>query len=345
MGAAYSISHKEGHGNIYKPWINNTVGNFFENWIGVFYGNVPRNFTTTHISIHHRLDAGRGDTLYNWDIPRSCIPSFMLYLVRGVFHCTGFGGLVQFYSSPRKRDRNINFKKLGKGCAIFWLATPVVVGYFFDLSFYFWIIVQPLLCMTFFLSIINHGFHGFIELDENGVHIGNVTSTTMVGGLDDYFGEDDHMAHHHYVGVYYRNLPEHQRKQIDVWAEEKASVFQGFDVFTFAVWVLLKGWPVMAKRYLDFSGKMSQQEIETMLELRAKRRDTEYSGVLPAIPWGEKVQTCIDEDVEKALISVLFPSFDCHSRKLQLWICEKMGEGLPPIKSLLDLGFASQESE
>merc|ERR1712194_851956 len=91
------------------------------NWVGVFYGNIPYNFSTTHISLHHRLDAGRGDTLYNWDIPRGCVPSFMLYLVRGLAHCTGFGGLLQFYRSPRKRDNTVCFRKLLLGCFIFWV--------------------------------------------------------------------------------------------------------------------------------------------------------------------------------------------------------------------------------
>eukprot|EP00656_Telonema_subtile_P008993 TRINITY_DN14201_c0_g1_i1.p1 TRINITY_DN14201_c0_g1~~TRINITY_DN14201_c0_g1_i1.p1 ORF type:complete len:573 (-),score=126.09 TRINITY_DN14201_c0_g1_i1:274-1992(-) len=339
MGAAYSIAHKEGHFNLYRPWIKKTVGNFFENWIGVFYGSVPYNFTTTHISLHHRLDAGRGDTLYNWDIPRGCVPSLMLYLVRGVAHCSGFGGALQFAMSPRKRDNQVCFRKLAWGCFVFWVLTPAVLCSVFNASFFFWVVVQPLFCMTFFLSIINHGFHGYIAFDKNKDYIKSVTSTTMVGSWDDYFGEDDHMAHHHHVGVYYRDLPAHQRKQCRDWSSEHASVFQGLDVFTNAVCVVLKAWPLLATRYMDFSGKLTQPQIEVMLEERAMRRDSEYSGVMPAVPWSGRTKTWVEKYEDKSLLSTVWPGFDVKARALQHWVAWKMDEGLPPLKPLEKLGF------
>merc|ERR1711971_1110833 len=92
MGAAYTLAHKEGHNpSLYKPWIKNTLGNVFENWVGLLYGNVPYNFSTTHIALHHRLNAGQGDTLYCWDIDRSSWPEFLLYLSRGLLHMSGLG--------------------------------------------------------------------------------------------------------------------------------------------------------------------------------------------------------------------------------------------------------------
>ncbi len=39
MGGAYTFAHKEGHhrnGGLYRPWIARTVGNFWENWMGVW---------------------------------------------------------------------------------------------------------------------------------------------------------------------------------------------------------------------------------------------------------------------------------------------------------------------
>eukprot|EP00939_MAST-03C_sp_MAST-3C-sp1_P002392 g2392.t1 len=347
MGAAYSIAHKEGHFEIYRPWIKKTVGNLFENVFGIFYGSVPNNFTTTHISIHHRLDGGRGDTLYNWDISRSSVPSFMLYLTRGLMHTTGFGGLRQFSLSPRKRDAKFCLRKLATGCLVFWVVCPLVVVPVFGLSFYFWIVLQPLLCMTFFLSIINHGFHGFIEKDaKTGRMIDCVASTTMVGSLDDYFGEDDHMAHHHFVGVHYRDLPAHQYSQREIWMRHNASVFQGLDVFTFSVCVLMKAWPVLASRYLDFTNKMSAEEIERMLEVRATRRETIYSGILPNIQWNGDMSHVLKNDAEdESVITRYWPFFDSASRSLQLWICKQMEKGLPPIRPHEAFGFTEPAVE
>eukprot|EP00658_Telonema_sp_P-2_P002197 TRINITY_DN1083_c0_g1_i3.p1 TRINITY_DN1083_c0_g1~~TRINITY_DN1083_c0_g1_i3.p1 ORF type:complete len:278 (-),score=64.72 TRINITY_DN1083_c0_g1_i3:276-1109(-) len=264
----------------------------------------------------------------------------MLYLVRGLAHCTGFGGLLQFYSSPRKRDNTVCFNKLAWGCFVYWVLAPAVCVSTMGWEFYFWIMLQPGMCMTFFLAIINQGFHGFISFDDKKEHVKCVTSTTLVSGLDDYFGEDDHMAHHHFVGVYYKDLPDHQRTQVQMWADEHASVFQGLDVFTFAVYVVLKAWPVMAKRYMDFSEKkLSQKEIEAMLELRAHRRDTEYSGIMPAVPWSGRAKTHVETYQDKALLSTLWPGFDGYARAMQTWVCEKMDEGMPPLSTHEKLGF------
>jgi hypothetical protein len=342
MGAAYSIAHKEGHFDIYRKNLKQIFGNLFENVLGVFYGSVPYNFTTTHISIHHRIDAGRGDTLYNWDISRSSVPSFLLYLVRGLLHTSGLGGLWQFYFSPRKRDRTVCFQRLLFGIVAYWIVLPAIVIALFDFQFYFYVVLQPLLCMTFFLSIINHGFHGFIQQDSEGKMIDCVASTTMIGSLDDYFGEDDHMAHHHHLSVYYRDLPNHQRKQRDLWIKNKASVFQGLDVFTVSIYILLKAYPLLSRRYMDFSGKMKLEDVELMLKKRANRRETRYSGVLPEIPWGESKNgdgrwnspEMIDGMEDKALISRLFPGLDTGLLQFQRLVCDKMDEGMPPVKPI-----------
>ena len=224
----------------------------------------------------------------------------------------------------------------------YWIILPVATITLFDAQFYFFVVLQPLLCMTFFLSIINHGFHGFIEQDEHGKMIDCVASTTMIGSLDDYFGEDDHMAHHHHLSVYYRDLPKHQRSQRDLWIKRNGSVFQGLDVFTVSIYILLKAYPLLSTRYMDFSGKMKLKEIENMLEIRANRRETRYGGVLPEIPWAESkngdgrwdASKMIQGNEDKALISKLFKGMDRNLVNVQRWICNKMDEGMPPVKPI-----------
>merc|ERR1719284_990541 len=120
MGAAYSLAHKEGHNTmIYKPWISNVLGNVFENWIGLFYGGVPYNFSTTHISIHHRLDGGLGDSLYTWDFNRSSWTDFMCYLARSFLHMSGFGPIWLFTGTNRYVDKK-HLRKLSFGLFWYW---------------------------------------------------------------------------------------------------------------------------------------------------------------------------------------------------------------------------------
>jgi len=130
--------------------------------------------------------------------------------------------------------------------------------------------------MTYFLALLNYGFHGFIEFDENGVNIPCINSTTIIDGDDDYFGEDDHMAHHYYPGVYYKDLAEHQKSKEAEFAKYKASVFRGLSILELSLFILFSQWDLLADHYVDYSGKLSREEIKHMLKERAVRRETTY---------------------------------------------------------------------
>lgn len=135
MGCAYTMAHKEGHNvMLYQRGWRRWVGNWFENKMGVFYGNVPFNFQvrwgrgkgggrrvspggrghawrspmhgmllrqTSHVHIHHKLDGGVGDTFYQWDLDRSSVTDFMLYLYRILMHMTGVSSLRYFKHTGR----------------------------------------------------------------------------------------------------------------------------------------------------------------------------------------------------------------------------------------------------
>jgi len=216
MGGAYTLSHKEGHhrgGGLYQPWIANSFGNFWENWMGLIYGIVPYNFSTAHVFLHHKLNAGKGDTMYQWDLDRSSWSDLMLYQYRVLTYMTGWSSLSIFkdLSDAGNKTATNNYFMLRKGCIVYWLVFPSVcmgllvgvagcsVGS--SLRFLWLIWLEPLTCMTYFLAFINFAFHGFLELDETGAHLACVNSTVITEGDDDYWGEDDHMAHHYFGQV------------------------------------------------------------------------------------------------------------------------------------------------
>ncbi len=132
------------------------------------------------------------------------------------------------------------------------------------------------MCMSYFLALINIGFHGFIEFDEQGNSIPMVNSSTIVEGEDDFFGEDDHMAHHYNTAVYYRDLAEHQQTKIDEFVRCKASVFRKLSIVELSIFILLGLWDKLADHYVDYSGEMTREEIKTLLRTRAKRLETSY---------------------------------------------------------------------
>jgi hypothetical protein len=287
----------QGHNrSLYKKWIRNTVGNIFENVLGPIYGNVPWNFTTSHVFIHHRLDGGAGDTFYLWDLDRTSITHFMLYIYRIAHHMLGFSSLKFFKGHGHQSKHDL----LEKGMYAYWSIALVFVAITRSFSFVFWIYLQPFICMTYFLALLNIGFHGFIEIDSNGNNIRCVNSTCIINGDDDYYGEDDHMAHHYNINVYYRDLPALQaskvclpltlalppppplrdsrpcRLQVEEFKKHHASVFQHLSILELSIFILFGLWDKLADHYVDYTEKMTREEIIKMLQVRAVRVETSY---------------------------------------------------------------------
>jgi len=292
MGGAYTLSHKEGHhrgGGLYQPWIANSFGNFWENWMGLVYGIVPYNFSTAHVFLHHKLNAGKGDTMYQWDLDRSSWSDLMLYQYRVLTYMTGWSSLKIFkdLSDAGNKTATKNYCMLRKGCIVYWLVFPSVcmallVGVagcslVSSMRFMWLIWLEPLTCMTYFLAFINFAFHGFLELDETGTHLTCVNSTVITEGDDDYWGEDDHMAHHYFGQVSHRDLPQHQAAQKQVWAKHVGSCFKKLSIVELAVLMLLKEWKRLAElHFVDHTNAMSVDEVAALLERRARIKEMTY---------------------------------------------------------------------
>jgi len=276
MGTAYALSHKEGHYHgMYKKWFKDIFGNFVENWVGLIFGNVPYNFTTSHVFIHHRLDGSAGDSFYMWDFDRSSLAWYMIYVHRVLLHMVGYSSIVFFNANGKK---NLS-EKLFRGVCIYWTVAAAILAATRSASFLFWFYIEPLLCMTFFLALINIGFHGFIEFDRDGKSIPMVNSTTIVDSEDDFFGEFDHMAHHYSSHVYYRDLPALQESKKQEFARSRASVFRNISIIELSLFILLGLWDKLADHYVDYNepeDRLSRQQVKDLLRSRVQRCEASY---------------------------------------------------------------------
>merc|ERR1712232_755849 len=147
-----------------------------------------------------------------------------------------------------------------------------------SMAFLFWTYVQPLLVMTVFLAGINSAFHAFVEFGPDGLPVPCISSLCIQGGKDDYFGEDDHMAHHNATNVFHRDLPDWQKAQEPEWMKYRASVFQNTSIVELSVLLLIgkPGWEKLAEYYVDHgSPKLSKEQIIEMLKVRARRKEME----------------------------------------------------------------------
>lgn len=250
--------------------------------MGMLFGNVPFNFATSHIFIHHRLDAGCGDTFYIWDLDRSSPTQFLLYVHRIFLYFTGITSYRYFVA----HNYISKASQLAHGIQRYWLTAATLLAITRSPSFVFWIFLQPLFCMSYFLALINVSLHAFLEFDPTtGKPIPTVCATTIIGGEDDYFGEDDHNAHHYYPSVYYKDLPTHQQAQAQTESAitHHTSLFKGISIVELSVFILANLWDKVADHFVDVSGTLSRDEVIDLLKTRAKRTELSYDEYAPSL--------------------------------------------------------------
>ena len=291
MGRAWTFAHREGHadtgGGMYRPWIGKYIGNIFENRIGVWYGIVPHIFSTSHILFHHRLNGGKGDPVYVWDLDRTKFSALLLYQWRFFVYMTGFSSLCEF-----RRQRGVHpalpraHATLRRGMLIYWVYVPAAIVALLlstgssvssSLVFLVFIYFQPLFAMSSFLAVVNFAQHGFLEHDATGRNIRHVTATTILGGEDDSFGEDDHLAHHYFTAVTHDRLPKLQPSQEREWARWHGAVFKRTSFIEIAILLQLGRIDRLIDRfYADFSGKLDRDQLVALFTRRAQRREMSY---------------------------------------------------------------------
>ncbi len=290
MGTAWTIAHREGHrprGKLYQPWLGNRVGNFFENWLGVFYGTVPYIFSISHTLTHHRFNAGKGDPVYLWDIDRTRFGDLMLYQWRIFLYMTGISTLTEFSRESGvlpavDRGRST----LRRGMAIYWICVPMSIlallialgsSITSALLFLFFIYLQPLFAMSSFLSLISIGQHGFLEFDESAQLMKHVTSTTIIDGFDDSYGEDYHLLHHFYPEKAHDQVEQHVLSERSQWASCAGSVFKRTTFIEIALMIQFGQFDQLIRNhYVHFNDEHTIEELITLFEIRAKRKEMTY---------------------------------------------------------------------
>src|SRR5689334_19622563 len=113
----------------------------------MFFGNVPYNFTTSHIKIHHGVNGGIGDTFYLWDFDRTSIGDFMLYVHRILLHMSGYSSIKYFRVNGMQKLAEL----LQNGVITYVSFGIALLAITRSFSFLFYIYLQPMFCMTYFL--------------------------------------------------------------------------------------------------------------------------------------------------------------------------------------------------
>ena len=120
-------------------------------------------------------------------------------------------------------------------------------------------------------------FHGFIAYDEKGKQVPCVNSLTIIDGMDDYFGEDDHMAHHYSPQTWYTDVATYQAKMHKDLVQHHGSVFKEVSIVELSCLILFNQFERIAeKHFVNHAGVLSNQEVADLLRSRARVKEIEY---------------------------------------------------------------------
>jgi len=229
----------------------------------------------------------------------------MILLHRIGMHCSGISAWIMLRVRGHYKQANI----LTKGLLQYYILYPGILFFLTrSWSFIFYMYFQPFVGMTFFLCFMNVAFHAFVEY-ENDKPVECVYHTDMIGGDDDYFGENSHMSHHIATHVYWRDLDEARKSLYSDFAKYHGAIFKDLSIVEVAGMLLFKDFKTLAKHFVQFNdapapnklpteelirrgredlsattktsvwvgqGRLTLEEVEVMLETRAKRREPKW---------------------------------------------------------------------
>jgi fatty acid desaturase len=179
-----------------------------------------------------------------------------------------FLGLVALGAYFVKKRRRALFVKtlvgelafLGVAAALFlveWRAALVVL-------------IIPYVVTRFLMMAGNWGQHAFV--DRAGAENPYRNSITCIncGYNRRCFNDGYHIGHHIKPTRHWTEMPDDFLRNKATYAREGAIVFEGIDFFTVWVWLMLKRYDWLARRYVALSGAPSPDEIVALLQSRTR---------------------------------------------------------------------------
>lgn len=266
----YTLCHKEGHSRIglWRGCYNNFVmKNWFNWWVGLFYGVIPSSFAYGHSINHHRYNNGPKDVVTTSDKPRDNWICFLCYLPRWIMYAGNVSTIIQFVKEGNaKITRHMVYGSI-------WYYSWV--GY--------WAYHYPVFaaCYVFFpffenvmlLACVNWSWHSFMNpLDPEDEY---VQSITILDGPINVLNEDFHVVHHQYPGGHWTAHPGYLKKHWDSYYDRQGSVFKGTHAFEIFAMLLVRDWDALAERFQDLKGRRAGQEMsheEKIAVLKSRAR-------------------------------------------------------------------------
>lgn len=289
----YTLCHKEGHsrtGLFKQPYNSSTImRNWFNWWVGMFYGVLPATFAYGHSINHHRYNNGPKDVVTTSDKPRDSFANWVAYLPRWFLYACNATTIVQFAVEDNMK---VVVKVIwGTLYSVAWVYLCAwKLGWLFALGY----VVFPFFEAGILLAAVNWSWHAFIDpLDPENEY---VQSITIFDGSVNVLNEDAHVVHHQYPGCHWSDHPKQVERHWDAYYENRASVFRGTHAFEIFGMSVARDYEAMAEKFVDLYGEstgkpLSQQQRVDLIKQRLRAC---WWGPRADPKWAQRVSSRID---------------------------------------------------
>lgn len=265
LGPFILMLHNTSHRSLFKHKYKK-FNNFIPWFIGPFFGESPETYFAHHVAMHHPENNLETDLSTTMPYRRDSIRGFTLYFLE--FFFTTVGQLGNYLWRKNRRP-------------IMWWMIVGELSYFaacIGLSFINWqatlvVFIVPLFFTRLMMMAGNWGQHAFVDaVDPNNCYRNSLTCINTPYNKKSW-NDGYHISHHVRPNRHWTQHPQELLDNIDTYIKEDAIVFEKIDFTTVWVFLMLKRYDWLAKRYvqLDPANPKTQEEIIAKLKERTRR--------------------------------------------------------------------------
>lgn len=240
--------------NKYLPWV-----------IGPFFGQTPETYASHHLAMHHRENNLENDLSSTMQYQRDSFRAFTLYFVR--FFFTVIPSLAQYFNERRQLSlRN----KVIRGEVIFFVACTILC--ILNWKATVMVFLFPLLISRIIMMIGNWAQHSFIDEADPGNFYKNSITCINTPYNHKCWNDGYHISHHIKPNLHWTLHPQHLQQHAQVYANNKALVFEGIHFLHIWWYLMTKNYASLAKKVVNVNGTFSSEaEIIALMKYRTRK--------------------------------------------------------------------------
>jgi hypothetical protein len=255
--------HNTSHRPLFRRkfgWMNNYIP-----WVlGPFFGESPETYYGHHLGMHHPENNLEADLSSTMPFQRDRLDDFLRYFLRFFFL-----GLLECTLYLRRKGRLPLSRRVLAGELLFLalVAALFLVNWRATLA----VFAIPFGAVRFLMMAGNWGQHAFIDPARPGNCY--VNSITCINSRYNRrcFNDGYHIGHHLRPNRHWTEMPLDFERNVATYAREGAIVFQGIDFFLVWLFLMLRRYQWLARRYVNLDGRVrSRDEIVALLRERVQ---------------------------------------------------------------------------